>query len=60
MKTLRLVLAAAALLAACDAPDPSAPERPTHSGAINSPTPENSPPCDSSCKRSPMMGGGGS
>lgn len=59
MKTLRLLLAAAALLAACDAPSPSAPEHPTRSKAVNSPTPENSPPCDTSCGRSPMMGGGG-
>ena len=58
MKTLRLVLAAVALLAACDDPGPAAPEYPAHSGAVNSPTPGNSPPCDSACNRSPMLGGG--
>lgn len=57
MKTLRLVLTALVLVAACDAPGPSAPEHPANS-VLNNPTPENSPPCDSACKRSPMLGGG--
>ncbi len=60
MKTLRLVLAVVVLLAACDDPGPSAPAHPARSGALNSPTPANSPPCDTSCRApSPGLGGGG-
>lgn len=59
MKTLRLLLAAAALLAACDAPGPSAPPPPSHSGGVPAPNPESAAPCDSACPRSPFLGGTG-
>ncbi len=59
MKTLRLLLAAVALLAACDAPDPSSPPLPSHSGGVPAPNPEDAAPCDSACPRSPFLGGGG-
>ena len=59
MKTLRVVVAAVVLVAACDVPGPSAPEHSSRSGVVSSPTPENAPPCDSACQRGPLLGGGG-
>jgi hypothetical protein len=59
MKNLRLLLAAVALLAACDAPGPSAPPPPSRSGDVAVPDPESAAPCDSACPRSPFLGGGG-
>jgi hypothetical protein len=59
MKTLRLLLAAVALLAACDAPGPSAPPLPSHSAGVPAPNPENATPCDTACHKNPFLGGGG-
>jgi hypothetical protein len=59
MKTLRLLVAAVALLAACDAPGPSAPPPAPRSGVAPTPSPESAAPCDSACPRSPFLGGGG-
>ncbi|HLL48988.1 MAG TPA: hypothetical protein VK399_19995 [Longimicrobiaceae bacterium] len=59
MKMLRLVLTAGVLLAACDAPGPSAPPLPSHSGGVPAPNPENAAPCDTTCHRSPFLGGSG-
>jgi hypothetical protein len=56
MRFLRFVAAAAVLLAACNAPAPSEPGLPVHGVGPGSPeaAPEN---CDSSCARSPFLGG---
>lgn len=59
MKMLRLVLAAGVLLAACDAPAPTAPPLPSRSAGEATPNPENAAPCDTACHRSPFLGGGG-
>ena len=57
MLTLRLVLAAVILLAACDTPDPVTPPPAPRFNGGSSPS---STTCDSACQaRSPAMGGTG-
>ena len=63
MKTLRLLLAATALLAACDSPDPVTPSvspryDATASGA-SAPQPSPTGTCDTTCNRFPQVGSGG-